>query len=355
MKHILLTLIAAASINTLSFAQEIDFFTPETRLGGYGELHYNYDKPEGGESTEILDFHRFVLFISHGFSEKWSFKSEVEIEHNYVKDGQGEVSLEQAYIDYHYADEIGFQAGVLLVSSGLINENHEPTLFLSVERPDYHRNIIPTTWFGNGAAIYGKISNIEYKFNVMEGLISDKFSPSSGIRSGRQKGYKANAENLLYNLRVDFVSAKGLRAGGSFTYNEATGDTSTNAINLLEFHLKYNYKGLYTVAEYGMIGYDNGPVETSRGYYFDLGYNIGRFFDFKSEIIPWFRYSNYNTASSVRGNAFDEELYNVNKWLVGLAVKPNHNVILKFDYGKMERTFSESKTDVMNIGVGYMF
>lgn len=354
MKQFLFLIIFITNLTSI-FSQDIDFFTPETRIGGYGELHYNYEKPEEGESTEILDFHRFVLFFSHSFTEKWSFKSEVEIEHNYVNEGQGEVSLEQAYIDYHYADELGLQAGVLLVSAGLINEYHEPTLFLSVERPDYHKNIIPTTWFGNGAAVYGKISNFEYKFNVMEGLISDKFSASSGIRSGRQKGYKSNAENLLYNLRVDFVNSKGIRAGGSFTYNDATGDSSTNAINLIEFHLKYNYKGLYTVAEYGMIGYDNGPVENSRGYYFDLGYNVGKFFDLNSEIIPWFRYTNYNTASKVRDNAFDEELYNVNKWLVGLAFKPNSNIIFKFDYGKMERTFSEKETDVMNIGMGYMF
>lgn len=215
---ILILIIFLSALNTM-FSQEIDFFSPTTKIGGYGELHYNYEKPDDSESTEKLDFHRFVLFFSHSFTEKWSFKAEVEIEHNYVKSGQGELSLEQAYLDYHYMDEIGGQVGVLLVSSGLINEYHEPTLFLSVERPDYHKYIIPTTWFGNGVGLYGKIWDFEYKVNVMEGLLSDKFSPGSGIRGGRQKGFEANAENLLYNLRVDFVNTDGLRVGGSFTYN----------------------------------------------------------------------------------------------------------------------------------------
>jgi hypothetical protein len=63
-----------------------------TTIGGYGELHYN-----NIETKEDIDFHRFVLFIGHKYSEKLRFFSELEVEHSLVGEGKpGEVELEQA-------------------------------------------------------------------------------------------------------------------------------------------------------------------------------------------------------------------------------------------------------------------
>ena len=47
----------------------------DVSIGGYGELHY-----EGGPKDEI-DFHRFVLFFGHEFTDDIRFFSELEIEH----------------------------------------------------------------------------------------------------------------------------------------------------------------------------------------------------------------------------------------------------------------------------------
>ncbi|MBP7542865.1 MAG: hypothetical protein KA747_04590, partial [Ignavibacteriaceae bacterium] len=138
-----------------------DFFTPTTTVGGYGELHYNNNTFTSKKAEKKMDFHRFVLFFSHSFTEKWSFKAELEIEHNFVSGGNGEVELEQAYISYLPYDYLGFKAGVVLAPIGIINEIHEPPTFFGVERPDYHNAIIPTTWFGNGAAIFGSYKGLE--------------------------------------------------------------------------------------------------------------------------------------------------------------------------------------------------
>ena len=149
---------------------ESSFFQEASTIGGYGEMHYNQSIDSDGNSSAVLDFHRFIIFYSHAWTENWSFKSEVEIEHNYVKNGQGELELEQAFVDYHHSDSFGFQVGVLLPSVGLLNENHDPPLFFGVERPNYSKYIIPTTWFGNGAAIYGSVRGFDYRVVLMEGL-----------------------------------------------------------------------------------------------------------------------------------------------------------------------------------------
>lgn len=357
-----ITAIATLTIPAVLFAEDDEFFTPKSTIGGYGELHYNHEKVDGSDATKTLDFHRFVLFYSHAWTPKWSFKSEVELEHNFVKDGHGELELEQAYIDYHHSDEFGFQVGVVLPSAGLLNEWHEPPLFLSVERPSYHKNIIPTTWFGNGASLYGNVNGFDYKFTVMEGLDATKFS-SSGIRSGRQKGFESNAEDLLYNFRLNYTGVSGLLVGTSFSYNNATYNDGTtednNSVSLFEIHAKYDANNFVSVFELGNITYGEpdliGGVESAFGYYFDLGYNVGSFMNCDTKVIPFFRWEDYNTAAKTEAGGDSEKANHTTTWMLGLSVKPIDQVVFKVDYGVSKNELSDAKTKMFNFGAGYMF
>ena len=347
----LMILINSSSI----FAQDFDFFEQKTTIGGYGELHYNTFSEDDKPWKKQLDFHRFVLFLGHSWSEQWSFRAEVELEHNFVKEGEGELELEQAYVNYHHADYLGFQAGVILVSAGLINEYHEPPIFFGVERPEFHKLIIPTTWFGNGAALYGGLEGFEYKIAIMEGLNADGFSSKSGIRDGREKGFKVDAENLLYNGKIDFVGFPGLRIGGSYIYNNANGDSITNEINITEIHAQYQAHNIYVILEAGNISYGSGELQTSRGFYFDLGYNIGSLFNIDSKIIPFLRYSDINTAAKTKTGGDSEKEYHYTQWMIGLNFLPIDQVGFKVDYGEKMVELGSVKTEMFNLGVGYMF
>ncbi len=306
-----------------------------------------------------MDFHRFVVFLSHSWSKEWSFKSEIELEHNLVGDGKGVLQLEQAYINYHYGRQFGFQVGVILPSIGVINEKHEPTLFLSVERPEYATHIIPTTWFGNGAAIYGKFTDFAYKVTIMEGLDGSKYS-DVGIRGGRQKGFKANAQELLYNARLDFTVVHGLIIGGSYTFNDAyAGIDSSISTTIFEVHAQYVHYDFHSVFEFGHISFDGEDagydVESAMGYYFDFGYNIASLFGYDGHVIPWFRYTDYNTSVSVIGGGDREKENHYSKWLVGLTVKPIDPLVFKIDYGVKTRELGSEETQLFNLGAGYMF
>ena len=76
----------------------------KTSIGGYGELHWetphkSYDDSDGSSTNaNVVDAHRYVTFIGHQFNKWLSFNSEVEIEHAYIKDGNGAVELEQMYL-----------------------------------------------------------------------------------------------------------------------------------------------------------------------------------------------------------------------------------------------------------------
>ncbi|MCK5478519.1 MAG: hypothetical protein KAI44_06355 [Methylococcales bacterium] len=121
-----------------------------TTIGGYGELHYQNRSVEGGSHKEEVDFHRFVLFFGHEFTDNLRFFSELELEHSFIKDTKdgssgGEVELEQAYLEYDFNQSASAKAGLFLMPVGIINETHEPNTFYGVERNEVEKNIIPTT------------------------------------------------------------------------------------------------------------------------------------------------------------------------------------------------------------------
>jgi hypothetical protein len=359
-------LIGLLTIITLSIALSQDeFFTPGSSIGGYGELHWNQNFDFENEQTKnTLDFHRFIMYYGYNWSEKWSFKSEVELEHNTVipkdtdTDGlnsvttkTGELELEQAFVNYHNGNW-GFQGGVILPSVGLLNEYHEPPLFLSVERPDYNKRIIPTTWFGNGFAFYGKYSDFNFRLAFLEDLNGENIS--DGIRSARGKGFKTTAYSWTKNLSTTYTGINGLRVGGSLTMNDAPidGDKDNSvAITLIEINSKYNANNIYAVLEYGKISYKNNPseYESSSGYYIDLGYDIASLIGLEGKLIPWFRLSNVARADGV-----DSKTYDI--FRAGLCFKPINNVAFKLDFGKVTKASeSDNPTNELNIGIGYNF
>jgi hypothetical protein len=73
------------------------------------------------------------------------------------------------------------------------------------------------------------------------------------------------------------------------------------------------------------------------------------------KIYPWIRWTEYNTASETTAGGTSEKIYHFQKWLVGLAVFPLENVVLKADYGYRKRELDEQKTKLFNLGFGYNF
>ncbi len=334
------------------FAQD-EFFEPQSSIGGYGELHYNVDQTQ---NKHTLDFHRFVLFYGYEWTPSWSFIAEVELEHNFVKSGQGELELEQAAIDFHPGSRFGLRAGVLLAPVGIINQTHEPPTFLSVERPDYAKVIVPTTWFGNGTAVYGAISKFHYIITLMEGLNGDNFAASSGIRSGRQKGYKADAHHWLGAVRLDYKAMPGATIGLSYALNRANrAQGPAIDIGLFEVHAQYDAHNIVGLFEYGQISYTNYEVEASSGFYLDIGYDIASLLGIGGRVIPWFRWSDLNTASTTSLGGEGESMFHNKKWLVGLAVKPIDQVVFKIDFGISTNQLDDSESKLLNVGAGYMF
>ena len=353
MKIRLLVLLAVFSVN----AQD-EFFQPTKSIGGYGELHYNSSKQGDVDGTKTLDFHRFIIYYSASFTEAWSFFSEVELEHNFVNDGEGELELEQAFVEYR-SDKGGFKAGVIIPTVGLLNEYHEPPLFLSVERPEYSKYVIPTTWFANGfSANYKPMDGLKLRVALLEDLNGE--GVGSGLRSARGKGYKTTAHDWTKNFSAEYTGLPGLRLGGSYTMNNAPinddPDTTAN-VALLELHAKYVAHNIYAIFEYGNINYDGTnhtpSYKSSGGYYLDLGYNMASILNLKGKLMPWFRFSDYNQGTNDDG-VLPSKHYTITRF--GVTFWPVDKVAFKIDFGTKETEDADiDEISQLNVGVGYNF
>ncbi|RMF18541.1 MAG: hypothetical protein D6761_02435, partial [Candidatus Dadabacteria bacterium] len=180
---------------------------PGLSIGGYGEVKAAMDWADNSHS---IDLHRIILYAGYKFNDKWVFNSEIEFEHI------DEVAVEFAYIDYLARPELNLRVGHVLVPMGMTNELHEPTTFLSVNRPEVEKRIIPTTWHENGFGIFGEVSGLAYKAYLVNGFDASNFGPSDdGFRSVRQKGSKAKFNQPAGVVALNYVGQPGLIAGAS--------------------------------------------------------------------------------------------------------------------------------------------
>jgi len=352
-----------------TFADE--FAESSTTLGGYGELHWDMEGEE-------MDFHRFIFYIKHNFNDQWSMMSEVEIEHNMVySDGSvdadaGYLAMEQAFLNY-WNGKWGFQGGVLLVPVGVTNEYHEPPTFMSVERPEYSKYIIPSTWFDNGFAFYGTLGDVNWKYSMTGDLNGDEIG--KGIRSARDKGVSSTTTDWTKTIQLSWAGMEGLKVGGSITMNDAPVSAShvnsgyAIGVTLTEMNATYSKNNMYARMEYGTISYDNNlldlvdengddcsitwwpngvacdgvadhEVESSSGYYLDLGYNIADMLGCDGDLYVWTRTSEYNK---------DDDDVATEISLFGVTFKPLDNIAIKFETG------DKDGNDIMRMGLGYNF
>ena len=322
--------------------------TSNTQVGGYGELHYN-NTDDGNQ----IDFHRFVMFFSHQFSDSVRFFSELEVEHALSGDGKpGEVELEQAYIETDLTASTTLKAGIFIIPVGIINETHEPPTFYGVERNPVEKNIIPATWWEGGVAFNTQFSDgWNADFAIHSGLsVPTSGSKSFLIRSGRQKVAKADANNLAYTARIKYTAIPGLELAASVQIQDdiTQGELGLGA-TLLTAHAVYNKNNFGLKALYATWDIDDNDIfnqveqsgrNQQSGYYLEPSYRINQ---------QWGIFARYNVWDNNAGNSIDSEKKQTN---LGVNYWLHENVVIKFDW---ENQSGISDGDAFNLGIGYQF
>lgn len=323
----------------------------KTHIGGYGSLDYS-----NLDSGNVVDLSRFVIYFGHEFSEDWRFASELEVEHAVSSsEDDGEVEVEQAYVEHDLSDQTRVKGGLFLIPVGIINETHEPTTFYGVVRNPVETFTVPTTWREAGGLVSGQLgdSGFSYDFGLHTAynLITD---PTDGDRylvaEGHQEAMFAEADDLAVTGRIKYSGYPGLQlaATAHHEFDAAQGnDVDKVKATLLEGHAIYEHgpfsvRALY--ATWDLSG--TGPKQVNRdkqeGYYFESSYKI-------IENVGVFARYNYvdngGGAGGIARDEFTETDVGVNYW-------PIKNVVLKADYQDQGR---DRDDDGFNLGIGYQF
>ena len=359
----LLTPVLFILATTAMLAQE-----STTTVGGYGELHYN--EPEGSAKGQ-LDFHRFVIYLGHEFNEWISFTSEVELEHAVVsnEENTGELAVEQAYLELRPFERYGFRAGIVLAPVGLVNQYHEPPTFNGVERPNFHKSLVPSTWREAGAGVFGNpLDNLSFHLYTLAGFAADGFSAKDGLRGGRQLALHASTADMGLTGRVDYMPVNGLAVGASFYTGGSThgvDSLESGNVSMLAADLRYSvgHFQLRTEAVLISVGdadrinsaFGRSVADEMSGWYAEAAYDVlPHLTDTAQRLLLFARYEVINTQASTTG--FDPiAKYDRTETTIGLTWLPVSSVVLKADYQLFGNASTDDPTGQFNAGIGYAF
>lgn len=338
-------------------------------IGGYGEVLYqNFRSDRPDPRSSEIDLQRAVLYFGYKFDDKWVLNSEVEYEH-----GVG-AEVEFAYIDYLWKPQMSFRAGRVLLPVGLINELHEPTVYLGANRPDVETLIIPTTWREDGFGLFGQAGPFSYRTYLLAGFNAEGFT-DQGLVEGRQEGVQSKADDIAWVGRLDYTGVPGLLAGGSvYTGDSGQGIRSVTgrklgvATKIYEGHLDWKWRGLEFRAlgvqtkiddvaalneTLGLTGVESIGSKL-QGYYVQLGYDVLAGKSGGRSLTPYARYEAYDTQKEVPAGFLRNPANDVNSLTLGIAFKPIDQIVLKADYQKYDNR-AKTGVDQINVLLGYIF
>lgn len=324
-------------------------------IGGYGELTLN--APTNGPG--VIDLRRFVLFFGHDFSERIRFYSEVEVEHAVSSaSDQGEVEIEQAYLDGLLSRRINLRGGLILMPVGIINIYHEPPSFNGVDRPDVDTFVIPTTWREPGIGVFGELAEgLRYQVYLVNGFNANRFTAESALREGHQEAQLAHAGDFGGVVRLDYEpilgTVLGASAYGATSRNTLPASVGNVPVGLFEVDVRTRRGPLSARAEAALLLVGDatalnralqsgtpdqqaaGPVASqSRGGYAEVAYDLFSLFDPTSTqaVTAFARFDYADTQAAVPAGFQSRMEFRRISEILGLVYRPIPQIALKADY-----------------------
>ena len=276
--------------------------------------------------------------------------------------------------------------------AGLINQNHEPTAYYGVFRPDVDTKIIPSTWREVGIAVAGSSDiGLSWDGGVTTAPNLSHWAPDETealqrgpLQSIHGEGQFAAARDLGVHASLNWRAPGALL--GAFVFAGKIGQQQAgfpgngSRLVLWDVHGRYEMAGWDFAGEFarGTISrtdalnasfvaqeIDNPTFVPAvfQGGYVQAAYHLWQGHHWS--ITPFTRYEVYNTAKSYSAATRalgaverpDEKL-----WTIGASIFLGEGVVFKVDYRKYaeEQQPSEippafNKGNSLNLGMGYSF
>ena len=323
-------------------------FANRTTVHGYGETLWKAGTDDGAQ----VDQHRFVIGIHSEISDWIHLNAEIDFEH-----AASALEFEFGHLDFLVSQQLNFRAGTMLMPMGNLNEFHEPNNFFTVERPDFHVNLIPSTWQQAGFGIHGAQGDYSYRLYLTNAVQSMNdtldFNDDTFIRKGRSQINKVEVGNIAISARLE-KKAPGGQAGFSFYTGGSTGSLITQDGQTTIVVADYKTKRGALDLDFGIFkGWVEDTLEINTacgtmasaacggdvpqsafGLLMTAGVHVPEMMKMNTihDIIPFIQYQKIRPQDEVGDGATYVPQSNYDVFTVGVAYKPDPKVALKANY-----------------------
>ena len=239
-------------------------------LGGYGSMRFEANNVSPGQfipsgSPNGFTFRRFVLTTDARLTPRLRIHSETEFErlleieieksvrprngglqfqHETEGNSSGEISVEQIWGQYDFAQNHGLRFGVVLPPLGRYNILHDDDYWDLPRRTLVDRDApvlpVPTAWRELGAGLVGSFdlprsTKLDYQFYVLNGTVLD-FNPELGIATRAGDTTELELESELQLASGAFDGSQGARA---VAWRMAFSPSLSGEVALSGYHGRY--------------------------------------------------------------------------------------------------------------------
>ncbi|MEN8006617.1 MAG: hypothetical protein ABFS42_06345 [Candidatus Krumholzibacteriota bacterium] len=311
-------------------------------LGGYMDMEFEWD-----ENNNTFDQHRFVPFITGHVSERVTVSAEIEFEHGGNVDGDGEIKLEYAVMDFAFSEGLNFRGGVILSPLGSFNLLHDSPLNDLTSRPVVSRQIIPSTLSEAGMGLFGTLypgeeavlSYQAFLVNGFDGGIIQEVEDDGGnvidgrlrIRGGRGSQKKDNNNDKAIVARAGFSPVLGSSVGLS-VHSGKYDDAGNHRVTIGALDAKVTFGSIEFLGEYALaaadIDYEKYPTaaESQSGLYAQANYHLLHDVFLNGSVV----------TLVARGDRVDFDTDHDGDteqgFTLGANFRPTEETVFKFDY-----------------------
>jgi len=212
-------------------ASKIYFSERRYAISGFGEVSYNHylgDKNRASGDLELYNtnLYRFVTYGAYRATPWLVLYAEVFAE--LYHDGTREVDYEffpEFFVDFVISNPFNVRVGWAQVPIGYVNNNDEPIMFYSVNRPEVERLIVPSQWIDLGVQLYGKLGQ-RGSWMVMgfQGVDGSELLGASWVRQGRHPRFNFNTPAVAAQLNFSPIDHLDLSASTLLMHSGANGE-----------------------------------------------------------------------------------------------------------------------------------
>jgi hypothetical protein len=355
---------------------------PRIDWSGYGVIDYfNYDWDTDPERRDAIDNERFVLKMEVPLSHNVELETEMEFEHGgtgatmefdpFEEFGEfeteiekgGEVEIEELALEIEHSPELNWRVGHFIVPVGTINPAHRPADYFTVQRSESEAALIPQLWHETGVAQYGRLGDVRYEVQLVNGLDSTGFSSANWVAPGHQQRFEMYGktgdnrpkEDVDVGAPVSIFDVHGSLIRGPWTLralwmvghlDDAEAITLANRNLSNNLNVKRTPVASDAQAMFVEAGYDVAPLWRRL---------VGK--DWPAGRLDLYaRYDDYDSMEDVEGSVFDNPRWDRQTWTAGWSWQPTRSYLVKGQYSLRELgTGSLNEERTVALGLGFVF